>query len=93
MKTEDADCESEPFLGEANLLENGVEEMKRDVKVDAPSTYWLSEFEQINRRCMRLLQKPVRNSQIHCLLQIMWWLEDLDQCKWDPSEMFDVSDF
>lgn len=55
MKTEDADCESEPFLGEANLLENGVEEMKRDVKVDAPSTYWLSEFEQINRRCMRLL--------------------------------------
>ncbi|KAJ4886191.1 Uncharacterized protein Rs2_25939 [Raphanus sativus] len=42
MKTEDADCESEPFLGEANLLENGVEEMKRDVKVDAPSTYWLS---------------------------------------------------
>ena len=46
VKTEDAYCEPEPFLGEANPMENGVEEMKQDVKVDALSTDWLCEFEQ-----------------------------------------------
>ncbi|XP_056858737.1 dehydration-responsive element-binding protein 2A [Raphanus sativus] len=103
VKTEDADCDSERFLGEANPLENGVGEIKNDVKVDAPSTDWLGEFEQ--KYWSEVLeekekQKQKQKKQVEtCEKQPdslsvadYGWPEDLDQTQWDPSEMFDVSE-
>lgn len=103
MKTEDADCESGPFFGEeANPLENGVEEMEKDVKVDASSTDWLSEFEQkywsevlVEKEKQKQQDTFVETSQRQpdsLSVADYGWPEDLDQTQWDPSEMFDVSE-
>ncbi|KAL0728569.1 hypothetical protein Bca4012_024662 [Brassica carinata] len=103
VKTEDADCESGPFFGEeANPLENGVEEMEKDVKADAPSTDWLSEFEQkywsevlVEKEKQKQQDTFVETSQRQpdsLSVADYGWPEDLDQTRWDPSEMFDVSE-
>ncbi|KAJ0233769.1 Dehydration-responsive element-binding protein 2A [Hirschfeldia incana] len=97
VKTEDAECESE-----ANPLENGAEEVKKDVKVVVPSADWLSEFEQ--KYWSEVLEEKEKQKKQDAFVDASQkqpdslsvadygWPEDLDQTNWDPSEMFDVSE-
>uniref|UniRef100_A0A1J3GW77 Dehydration-responsive element-binding protein 2A n=1 Tax=Noccaea caerulescens TaxID=107243 RepID=A0A1J3GW77_NOCCA len=102
VKTEDADCESRPLFGEAKQVENGVEEMKKDVKVDANANKdWLSEFE--HKYWNGILKEKEKQKELETagvchqqpdMLSVSdyGWPEDLDQSQWDSSDMFDVSE-
>ncbi|XP_010452445.1 PREDICTED: dehydration-responsive element-binding protein 2A-like [Camelina sativa] len=97
VKTEEADCESKPFLGEAKpvfQLENGAAEMKKDVD-------WLSEFEHnywndvLKEKEKKKEQKIVETcKQQPDSLSVAdyGWPNDLDQSHWDASEMLDVDE-
>ncbi|CAN6973505.1 unnamed protein product [Brassica oleracea var. botrytis] len=99
VKTEDADCESKSF-GEANP-ESGAytyaEETMNDVGV--PRKDWLSEFEQ-KYWSQVLEEKEKQKEQVETCqkrpgslsVSDYGWTEDLDQCHWDSTEMFDVDE-
>lgn len=103
VKTEDADCESKPMFCEAKpmyRLENGAEEMKRDVKADKD---WLSEFEHNYWRDVLKEKEKQKEQEIveTCQQQEQQdslsvtdygWPNDLDQSHLDSSDMFDVDE-
>ncbi|CAN6846914.1 unnamed protein product [Brassica oleracea] len=97
VKTEDGDCDSEA---------SPLEEMKKEVKVDAnasvPSSDWLSDFEQ--KYWSQVLEEKEKHKKQEIAVETCQeqpeslsvadygWPEDLDQSQWDSSEMFDVSE-
>ncbi|KAL1197036.1 Dehydration-responsive element-binding protein 2A [Cardamine amara subsp. amara] len=98
VKTEDADCESKPFLGVVKPMYS-VEEMKKDVKEDK---HWLSEFEDgylkdiLKEKEKQKEQEIVETSKQEpgslSVADYGWLPNDLDQGQWDSSDFFDVNE-
>ncbi|CAH8391280.1 unnamed protein product [Eruca vesicaria subsp. sativa] len=93
VKTEDADYDSKSF-GEANP-KNGAytyeEEVKKNGKVDVTRGDWLSEFE--DKYWSQVLEKQAETCQKQTeslSVSDYGWPEDVDQSRWDSTEMFDA---
>ncbi|KAJ0235220.1 Dehydration-responsive element-binding protein 2A [Hirschfeldia incana] len=99
VKTEDADCESKS-IGETNPDDGAYiceEETKKDVSVRRKD--WLSEFEQKywsqvpeEKEKQKELAEACQKRPEPLSVSDYGWTEDLDQCHWDSTEMFDVDE-